>query len=51
MKARLENQIAIVTGIKFGTNPSYSKAAPLQVDEEIHGLCQALFASEARLDP
>jgi hypothetical protein len=51
MKTRLENQIAIVIGIKFATDPSYSKAAPLQADEEIHGLCQALIASEGRLDP
>jgi hypothetical protein len=28
-----------------------SQAAPLQTDEEIHALCEALIASEERSDP
>jgi hypothetical protein len=28
-----------------------SQAAPLQVDEEIHALCEALIASECRVGP
>jgi hypothetical protein len=28
-----------------------SQTAPLQVDEEIRALCEALIASEGRLDP
>jgi hypothetical protein len=28
-----------------------SQAAPLQVDEEIHPLCEALIASEGRVGP
>jgi len=49
MKARLENQIAIVTGSSLRqTHPIFT---PLQADDKIHSLCEALIASERWLNP